>query len=62
MTTKYVNSNGNGSHRTVYHIDPNCKRLKNGNYREASENLVEWHDLDLCEFCKEGTDPSNPYE
>jgi len=59
---KYVNMNGNSSHREVYHTNVDCKRLKNNNFREASENMVEWHELRLCEHCENGAAASNPYE
>jgi len=59
MTTKYVQKNGNNGRREVYHVDPDCKRLYEGNYREAPESLIEWHDMDVCSWC--GSEEGHPF-
>jgi hypothetical protein len=54
-TTTYIRINTKNSDKTCYHIDPDCARLEE--YREVSQDEIQYHNLTLCEFCDPDKNP-----
>ena len=57
--SKYIPKSANTRMNSVYHVDENCRRLKK-EPREATENEIEYHDLELCSWCD--PDKNSPFE
>jgi len=60
--SKYIHSDSQNSKLNVYHTDRNCQTLK-GVVRPATDSEIEYHDLELCEWCDPDVeDPNAQYE
>ena len=49
--TKYVSGRKNGKSKCKYHTDRDCYTLRNASVHEATENELEWHELEPCGVC-----------
>ena len=54
------------SRATCYHTEKDCPRVS-GEITKLTEQDVEWHDLDKCDFCSgenvaQGPDGPNEYK
>lgn len=49
------------SRATVYHTDAECPRLR-AEPTTISQQAVEWHELDCCEWCSNGNPGGGPSE
>ena len=47
------------SRATAYHTDADCPRLR-AEPTEITQQAVEWHELDCCEWCSNGDPASGP--
>lgn len=55
---KFIPSHGGKRSNNVYHTDKECPTPK-ANVREVTENEIQHHELELCQWCDPETDHPN---
>jgi len=57
--TKYISQHVRSTSKRVYHTDPECVSIKES-CREVSDSEIEYHELELCSWCRDGQSPNEP--
>jgi len=52
--TRWIVPRGENGDRRCYHTDLECPYISDAETREATENEIDWYDLEQCSWCEDG--------